>query len=375
MPAYLRPDGIRFTSLFPFVSLPADPAPAYRGGVFDLSYRTGSITAFMPLLLGLSVFGVVRVVRRGADLGAKLLRLPMLGMALIPGGVLFGAYISHRYTAEFVPFLVVAGAVGAVDVGRRITTARADRRRLYTGAVAVLAAYGVLVNLAVSVSNQALENPGTVLADHVQRQERYSGLLGGDIDDHVVASVSLPQDAPVDEVRIIGECQAEYVSTGEEFTPWTEAGNRPLALRFTHTRSDPGAATGSIPLAEWVGHQTTRLLLEREGTRYRLVLRGGGRDAEGDWIEPAVGETFDVEIGTDEEDDYVATLEGADGDVRVAKEDHDADWYWQPNVLTPLGTTPQTLAAEAVAAEVLDTRPPAGCEGRLERYRERAPTP
>ena len=28
VPAYLRPDGIRFTGLFPFISLPADPAPA-----------------------------------------------------------------------------------------------------------------------------------------------------------------------------------------------------------------------------------------------------------------------------------------------------------------------------------------------------------
>ena len=257
VPAYLRPDGIRFTSLFPFISLPADPAPAYRGGVFDLTYRTGSVTTFMPLLLGLSVFGVVRAFRRGAGQAATLLRLPILGVALIPGGVLFGAYISHRYTSEFVPFLIVAGAVGAVDVGRRVSSTSLDRRRLAVGAVAVLAAYGVLANLAISVTSQALENPGTVLADHVQRQDRYSGVFGGDVDDHVAATALLPPDAPTDEVHIIGDCQAEYVGTGEEFTPWTEAGNRPIALRFTVTGTPNTEAEGRVTIAQWVGHQTT----------------------------------------------------------------------------------------------------------------------
>ena len=49
--AYLRPDGIRFTDYFPFITLPAHPAPAYNGAFVDQSYRTGSATAFMPLLL------------------------------------------------------------------------------------------------------------------------------------------------------------------------------------------------------------------------------------------------------------------------------------------------------------------------------------
>jgi len=369
IPAYLRPDGIRFTSLFPFVSLPAEPAAAYRGASFDLTYRTGSVTAFMPLLLGLAVTGVVAVSRRGAEAGAVLLRLPMLGVALIPGGVLFGAYISHRYTSEFVPFLVVAGAVGAIHVARALEGLRPQARRWSAAGLGALAVYGVLTNLAIAVTNQALANPGTVLADHVRRQEELSGLLGGDLDDHVVASVQLPGDAPVDEVHIIGECQAQYVSTGEEHTPWSEAGARALVLRFTRS-SEPSRTEGALPLAQWVGHRTTELVLEREGTQVRLALRGGGREVEGEWAEPALGDTFDVEVATDRTDEYVATLEGADGDLRVPKEDRDVDWYWQPNVLGPLPSTPQALAAEGVLVEARGTEAPPGCEDRLQRHRE-----
>ncbi len=39
--AYLRPDGIRFTDYFPFITLPAHPAPSYNGAFVDQSYRTG----------------------------------------------------------------------------------------------------------------------------------------------------------------------------------------------------------------------------------------------------------------------------------------------------------------------------------------------
>jgi hypothetical protein len=204
IPAYFRPDGIRFTSLFPFITLPAEPAAAYRGGVFDLTYRTGSVTSFMPLLLGLAVYGVVLAFRRSASAGMRLLRLPIIGMALVPDGVLFGAYISHRYTAEFLPLLIVAGALGMVELGRRISTSSPDRRRLLLGGLALVAAFGVAANLAIAVTNQALANPGPVLSHHLGRQEALSGLLGGDLDDHVVASVQLPGDAPADEVRIVG---------------------------------------------------------------------------------------------------------------------------------------------------------------------------
>jgi hypothetical protein len=76
--------------------------------------------------------------------------------------------------------------------------------------------------------------------------------------------------------------------------------------------------------------------------------------------------------------DGVVPVDGDDedpGEVRVPKENHDEDWYWQPNVLQPLGITPQSLAAEGVILEVLPTEAPPGCEERLARYREATATP
>lgn len=377
VPAYLRPDGLRFSSLYPFISLPAEPAPAYHGGVFDLTYRTGSVVAMMPLLIGLSVLGAVRVLRRGADAAARVLRLPLAGVALIPGGVLFGGYISHRYTSEFLPFLLVGGAIGVVDLGRRLVVSSRHTTRLVLGGVGLLAAFGVAANLAVAVSTQALANPGTVLADHLDRQEAFSGVLGGDLDDHVVASVQLPLSAPADEVRIIGECQAVYVSTGEEFTPWAEAGNRPLTLRFTRTGSIPPTTTGELVLAEFAGHRRTTFVLEREGDRYRTALRGGGLSEEGPWFRPDAGTTFEVSVRADQVEDYVIEVVGevvteasGDDELRVAKETHDEDWYWMPNILGAVPLTPQALAAEGVLVEVVPTDAPPGCEDRLQRYRE-----
>ena len=71
---YFRPDGIRFVPYLPFVTLPAHPPSAVGDVVLDQTYRTGSITAFMPLLLTGHVWGTVGVgplaARRWADADA-----------------------------------------------------------------------------------------------------------------------------------------------------------------------------------------------------------------------------------------------------------------------------------------------------------------
>ena len=224
------------------------------------------------------------------------------------------------------------------------------------------------------MSTQALANPGQSLADHLDRQERYSGLVGGDLDEEVTASVDLPPTAVADEVRIIGECQAVYVGTGETFTPWVEAGTRPIDLTLTRTSDVLISANGEIPLAEWTGHHTTRLVLDREVGRYRLALRGGGRDTEGEWIEPALGTPLRLQVTPDQSEDFVIELDGVEEDLRVPMESHDADWYWRPNVLRPLVAPGQPLVSEGIQVDAADTPLPSGCEDRLARYREQAPT-
>ena len=48
--AYLRLDGLRFTSVFPFITLPAAPPTPVGGVLFDRLYRTASLPSSTPLL-------------------------------------------------------------------------------------------------------------------------------------------------------------------------------------------------------------------------------------------------------------------------------------------------------------------------------------
>ena len=57
--AYLRPDGIRFTEYFPWITLPAAPAKSYNGAFVDQAYRTGSVTGFMWIFMLLTALAVV----------------------------------------------------------------------------------------------------------------------------------------------------------------------------------------------------------------------------------------------------------------------------------------------------------------------------
>ena len=67
---YFRPDGIRMVPVFPFVTLPAEPAGSVGGAFLDQTYRTGSVPAFMPLLFGLGIWGLIVTFRRRAADGS-----------------------------------------------------------------------------------------------------------------------------------------------------------------------------------------------------------------------------------------------------------------------------------------------------------------
>jgi hypothetical protein len=58
----------------------------------------------------------------------------------------------------------------------------------------------------------------------------------------------------------------------------------------------------------------------------------------------------------------------------VAKEDHDDDWFWRPNVVTALDVTPQAQAAQGVIVDVQPQASPPGCEDRLARLQEAGAT-
>jgi len=362
---YLRPDGIRLTSTFPFLSLPGRIPPSYGGGFIDQANRTGSIVSFMPLLLGLALWGVVVAFRRRAADGAALLRLPLLGAMAIPGGIMFYAYIAHRYTSEFMPFLLFGGAIGLVDVVRRLVDRPRRTRALALAGMGALVTFSVLAELAAAYNTRALANPGSVLEDYVEHQEQLTpNAAAGEVS--FDSGVTL--DARVDELRIIDDCQALYVGTGDEFRPWEEAAVRPLHLEVTVDRP-PTERNVALPLAAFEGHRRTVLALEllrEEG--YRLVLRDDEGVTASEYVPVAEGESFPVDVATD--GDLVQVVTGP-GEARfeVEKQTYDADWRWLPQVFRPEPIDEERARAMGVTVDVLPSPPISVCQQLAERAR------
>lgn len=374
VPAYLRPDGLHLSAIFPYLSLPAEPAKTYGGIAFDRTYRTGSITAFMPLLVGLAAWGTVTAFRRRGPAGAVVLRLPLLGLALIPAAVVFGAYITHRYTAEFLPFLLFGSVVGAIALAPAVAALDLTVRRLALSGLAAAALFGVLANVAVAMSVQAQANPGPVLQSFVDRQAHFSELTGDPLDDHVVASVQLPTEGPTDELRIIGECQALYVGTGELYQPWVEVGNRDFRVSFTPAAVEVGVRSDPVLLAEFVGHHRSQLVLERAGAdAFRVSLTGGGESRTTDWVEVAPGSTATIEVRTEDAEDYVVVGPG-EASMRVPKTSLDAEFVSLPNVLVPAPINPFALSADGLSVLPQPSPALATCDRLRERYLERVET-
>ncbi len=91
--AYLQPFGIRFSSLFPFVSTPAAPARAI-GAVLDQTYPTASLPPTMPLLFLLACWGTITAFRPRGLVPFRLTRIVLVaGAAGTAGVLLVGLYL------------------------------------------------------------------------------------------------------------------------------------------------------------------------------------------------------------------------------------------------------------------------------------------
>ena len=293
--------------------------------------------------------------------GGELLRLPLLGVLAIPGGIMFYAYIAHRYTSEFIPVLLFGSAIGLVDITRRLLGRSRRVKGVVLGGLALLVAFGVASQMAAAYNTRALANPGGVLQDYVSRQQRVSDLMGDPIADHVTFSDHVTLDAEADELRIIDDCQALYIGTGDEFRPWEEVGVRPMHLRIEVT-GDPASASVGLPLARFDGHEEQLLLLERtEGVGFRLVMRGGGFRAPTSYTAFEEGDDFTVDVDTSGA--LVQEVVGSNGQgFDVEKQSYDADWRWLPQVFRPIRPNPGRMEEMGVEVETLPSEPLAVCE-------------
>ena len=309
--AYLQPFGIRFTTLFPFITPPTSPAAWLNGAVLDQTYPTASITATMPLLFLLSIWGTVTAFRPKGPGNVRLTRIMLLGAAAGAAGVVLWGYISERYMADFMPFLILAGGIGMVDLWRRLSTRSKRPRRLTLWGIAVLAVYGFAANLAIAAFPVSQWSP--VQASHfVSFAQRASITSLGATVRH---GTSLPYWAPAGTLFDIGSCSGLYLSTGNDnqdvpgqqiqhytWEPVVQSPNYTTTVAFTFNRSER-YLTDPVTL---LTYGSASLVLRPATPGYaQIVLENSGTSiawppAAG-WVFPIhqLHEAYEIQVTTD----------------------------------------------------------------------------
>ena len=214
---YLRPDGISISRVFPFVTLPTAPPRGIGGQLFDKLYRTSSLPASTPLLFVLGIWGLVTAFRRRAVGRVRLTRPLLLAAASAGAALLLWGYIAPRYLGDFVPFLVLSGAVAAADVFRRLDERPRNTRIGVVSALGVVALFSVVANFGMAVVPNDQWSQTQAL-NYVRTQKALSDLTGQPLASHVVQGSSLPAWGPAGQLYVIGKCAGLYVSNGENWS-------------------------------------------------------------------------------------------------------------------------------------------------------------
>ncbi len=214
--AYFQPFGLRVQSTFPFLTLPVSSPHVFGGYVVDILYPTASVPASMPLLSLLSCWALVVCFRRRASQGHALMRIPLI----VGAGATFVdfelGYIAPRYLGDFLPFLILGGAIGLIDLWGRWELQQKSARRAGVAAVVVLALFSLAANLGISLSATTQWTP-TQATNYLQMIKAVSDATGHPLTNQIHRGSALPFWAPANEVFVVGDCAGLYVSSGVNF--------------------------------------------------------------------------------------------------------------------------------------------------------------
>ncbi|HEX5587933.1 MAG TPA: hypothetical protein VFZ17_11545 [Acidimicrobiia bacterium] len=247
---YLRPDGVRFSALFPWITF-AGPARVIGDVPREPTSPTASLVATTVLLVVLAVLGVVLVVRaRHAGSPLVVTRLLLLGgvVAFLATATLANA--AQRYEVDLMPFLVVAAGAGLW--GTRWPPARSTGRRVIVAGLVVLGAWSLAANGALTLTYQRLYSPFTgsgARADFTELQLDVADRLGIDPGLHVrqVDKVPKPsgdeQDvrAPLGHYLVVGDCDSVRIGDGRDWNP-LDGADRALCERLLGAASTSSSA-------------------------------------------------------------------------------------------------------------------------------------
>ena len=309
---YLGPGGLRFTSLFPFITLPAGPPTGIGGVAFFSADRSANLVTSMPLLFLLSCAGLVRVFRRNAGEVAAMLRLLLVAAATGAGAVLIFSAIADRYLAEFMTFFILASAIGITALWSRLSDWSKKSRLLATVAIVVLGVFGITVNFTMSITPDA-DWTQVQAAHFLEFQERVSNFTGHPLGGQTLHGNELPNWAPADTVFVAGRCNALYVSTGAmettalptlyEHANWivVEQGAG-YAHRLDATFGTPNQVSGQGIAIAHIGHSEV-LLYSTNGRHGDVDVRFSLWDttypATSAVTSVALGSTHVISLGTD----------------------------------------------------------------------------
>ena len=280
--AYLQPFGLRLSTLFPFVTPPTAPAASFAGAVLDQTYPTGSIPATMPLLFLLSCWGGVTAFRHKTVGQVRLTRIIVLAAAVGTAGVLLWGYISERYMADFMPLLIIAGAIGLIDIWRRLAGRSRAARNRTVAAVLGLTVLGIVANLAISVWPAAQWS----MTQNVRFVSAQRTLSLGYLADTVRTGAVLPYWAPAGQLFAVNHCSGLYLSTGSNIKDvpgqqiqhytWMPVEQSPSFTRtigFTFNQTWPHF-TQPVTL---MTYGSARLVLRPDGPRFaRIYVENSG---------------------------------------------------------------------------------------------------
>lgn len=229
---YLRPDALRFTSLFPFVDFATFPGPIIGDVRFDLFDRSSSLPTSMPFFFVLALVGLwVLFIRRASwqpGFALRSFRVPTIAAAASAATILPFGFIAQRYLADFVPLLVIASVIGIQSVHRR---SAAPRRAWVVPSivglvVAALFMTWVNVGLALRYQRQWSYNlDAGVIAGFIGFQSDVADALGTPPVRVERGSELPPAVGQPGRLFVIGDCDGLYLSDGMETnavksTPW-----------------------------------------------------------------------------------------------------------------------------------------------------------
>lgn len=229
--AYFRPDGIRWSPIFPFVGAPG--VPAEIGANLEMRYPTPSLWWVMPVHLVTGISGVRLLWRKRRESAGRSMLIPVACAALIPVAVLLVGYVAPRYLVEFLPIGVLLAALGLAHM------AEVDRgfSRGRCAAIVASAVMGCSVNLAnASMTERYAEGAGR-LATLVRAQLSFADLMGVNVSDRIRSGPLIPESSSPDTYFIVGDCRAALVGTGDLYEPWVAFVREPIKLTVHVTGS------------------------------------------------------------------------------------------------------------------------------------------